>query len=562
MLGKWVTRLTFGAAVLLPGCSGEDPVDPGQTGSITGTISEATTPARIVGATVALGGKSTQTDADGHYDLAGVPAGAQLFTASKDRYVTHSGEVTVIAAETRVIDLRLVPVPGPPTEGPAGLTAESGSAAGQIHLTWSPITGAASYTLYWSTTPGVTPASGTPIPGLQGPSYDHSGLTPGTAYYYVLTAVSEGSEGPSSAEVSATGANGITLKILDPGGGIVADTSIQATVVVNSIYQLASVTATVEDRTVPLGFLTVPDRWRGIVLLNGLPSPRQRSVTFTATDIHGAVGKASQSFQHNRRAVVTVQSPVPGAVAQPQIRIRASCQDDVARGCAALEALILGFGDHIVGGINGIDQDVSLAMFDGQPVTITFQATDDLGRSSFASVTVYADQSTHLVKVDEVTEVGTVVDASADRLLVVDTISQRDVQIGSLKIQNRATGLAGTVLTRRFLSVPGAHLTPHGAVFAANEEQSNFSHLYEWRDNELIDLGPQVGVAIDEPYLAWGVFNGSLFRKDLQSGATITVPGVDGSALSDVGPNGDVVFRSADHEIRRFRDGVITTLVP
>ena len=503
MLGKWVARSAFGAAVLLSGCSGEDPVAPGQTGNITGTISEATTPARIVGATVSIGGKSTQTDADGHYDLTGVPAGAQLLTAGKDGYVGHSGEVTVIAAETRVIDLRLVPTPGPPTEGPAGLSAESGSAAGQIHLTWSPITGAASYTLYWSTTPGVTPASGTPIPGLQGPAYDHSGLTPGAVYYYVLTAVSEGSEGPSSTEVSATGANGITLKILDPSGGVVADTSIQATVVVNSVYQLVSVTATVEDRTVPLGFLTFPDRWHGIALLTGLPSPRQRTVTFTATDIHGSVGKASQSFEHNRRAVVTVQSPVPGAVAQPQIRVRASCQDDVERGCAALEALIPGFGEHIVGGINGIDQDISLAIFDGQPVTITFQATDDLGRSSFASVTVYADQSAHLVKVDEVTGVGAVVDASADRLLVVDTISQRDVYMGSLKIQNRATGLASTILTRRFLSVRGAHLTPHGAVLVANEEASNFSHLYEWRDDALLDLGIPVGVAIDEPYLAW-----------------------------------------------------------
>lgn len=169
--------------LILAACGGEDPVDPGQTGNIAGTISDAATSGRLAEVTVSIGGKSGQTDAEGHYELAGIPTGPRLFTAGKSGYVTHSGEVTVIAGEIRVIDLLLAPVLGSPTQGPIGLTAESGSASGQIHLTWLPSADATSYTLYWSITPGVTPASGTPIGGIQGTSYDHSGLTPGTRTY-------------------------------------------------------------------------------------------------------------------------------------------------------------------------------------------------------------------------------------------------------------------------------------------------------------------------------------------------------------------------------------------
>jgi hypothetical protein len=40
------------------------------------------------------------------------------------------------------------------------------------------------------------------------------------------------------------------------------------------------------------------------------------------------------------------------------------------------------------------------------------------------------------------------------------------------------------------------------------------------------------------------------------------VPGADSNWLSDVGPNGDVLYVTSFAEIRRFRDGVTTTLVP
>jgi subtilase family serine protease len=59
-----------------------------------------------------------------------------------------------------------------------------------------------SYNLYYANSPGVTPSNGTRIANVTSP-YTHSGLTNGTPYYYVVTAVSAGTEGAESRQVSA-----------------------------------------------------------------------------------------------------------------------------------------------------------------------------------------------------------------------------------------------------------------------------------------------------------------------------------------------------------------------
>ena len=84
---------------------------------------------------------------------------------------------------------------------PAGLTA---TAAGtEVTVNWDLALDASSHNLYWSTSPGVTTATGTKIEGVTRP-YVHTGLTSGATYYYVLTAVNAEGESAASAEVSAT----------------------------------------------------------------------------------------------------------------------------------------------------------------------------------------------------------------------------------------------------------------------------------------------------------------------------------------------------------------------
>ncbi len=84
---------------------------------------------------------------------------------------------------------------------PANVAATAGYE--QVTVTWDAVAGAVSYNLYWSTTSGVTPESGTKIAGVTSP-YTHTALTGGQAYYYIVTAVDADAEGTASSQVSAT----------------------------------------------------------------------------------------------------------------------------------------------------------------------------------------------------------------------------------------------------------------------------------------------------------------------------------------------------------------------
>jgi len=102
----------------------------------------------------------------------------------------------------------ITPTPALPTPhvqlpaAPTGLAVTAGD--GQITLSWSSVSSAASYNIYWGNAAGVTTATGTKIAGLTASPYPHTSLSNGTIYYYVVTAVNSAGESATSAEISAT----------------------------------------------------------------------------------------------------------------------------------------------------------------------------------------------------------------------------------------------------------------------------------------------------------------------------------------------------------------------
>lgn len=72
----------------------------------------------------------------------------------------------------------------------------------QLDLNWALVSGAESYTLYWSNSPGVSMNSNKIIGVV--PIYNHNSLTGGTTYYYRVAAVKNGVVGVLSNEVSAS----------------------------------------------------------------------------------------------------------------------------------------------------------------------------------------------------------------------------------------------------------------------------------------------------------------------------------------------------------------------
>ncbi|MES2657612.1 MAG: DUF642 domain-containing protein [Verrucomicrobiota bacterium] len=93
-------------------------------------------------------------------------------------------------------DLRITVTPPP---APTGLAASAGDA--QVTLNWAATPGATSYNVKRAT------VSGGPYTTVGSPtnnSYPNTGLTNGTLYYYVVSAVNAGGESANSSQVSAT----------------------------------------------------------------------------------------------------------------------------------------------------------------------------------------------------------------------------------------------------------------------------------------------------------------------------------------------------------------------
>jgi len=96
-----------------------------------------------------------------------------------------------------------------PPAAPTGLAATAGNA--QVSLTWGASAGATSYHVKRSTT------SGGPYTQVGAPTaanFTDTGLTNGTTYFYVVTAVNSAGESGNSNEASATPTNPVTAAIL------------------------------------------------------------------------------------------------------------------------------------------------------------------------------------------------------------------------------------------------------------------------------------------------------------------------------------------------------------
>jgi endoglucanase len=90
---------------------------------------------------------------------------------------------------------------------PTNLVATAGNA--QVALSWTASTGATSYTVRRATTSGGTYAD--VATGVTSTNYTNTGLTNGTAYYYVVSAVNSAGSSANSNQVSATPQTPVTI---------------------------------------------------------------------------------------------------------------------------------------------------------------------------------------------------------------------------------------------------------------------------------------------------------------------------------------------------------------
>jgi fibronectin type 3 domain-containing protein len=122
---------------------------------------------------------------------AGLTNGTQYF------YVVSAANSAAESANSNQASATPVPPVAPPAT-PTGLSATGGNA--QITLTWNASTGATTYHVKRSTTSGGETQIAAPVSA----TFTDAGLTNGTKYFYVVSAVSSAAESANSKEVSAT----------------------------------------------------------------------------------------------------------------------------------------------------------------------------------------------------------------------------------------------------------------------------------------------------------------------------------------------------------------------
>ncbi|HMV78774.1 MAG TPA: DUF1554 domain-containing protein, partial [Leptospiraceae bacterium] len=97
---------------------------------------------------------------------------------------------------------------------PTLLTASGSS--GKVSLTWSSVTGASSYTVYYSTSSSVTVSSASVTAGNV-TAYTVQSLTNGTLYYFAVKAASASASSALSNILSATPSSGASVQCLSQG---------------------------------------------------------------------------------------------------------------------------------------------------------------------------------------------------------------------------------------------------------------------------------------------------------------------------------------------------------
>ena len=316
--------------------------------------------------------------------------------------------------------------------------------------------------------------------------------------------------------ISLLAQQSISIEIREPEG--YGATNLRIVVVVTSTYEIQSVKAAVETHEVNLTFSscsyvnthgTCVPGWVGNLSLSGLQKG-QKILTVTATDVRGNQNQAQKTFLYDDPPVLTVTSPLTGAVARPFVRVTATCTDDDPNGCRYIK-VYTDSTSPVASGRSSIDLYVRPST---PSLYVRIVAVDSSGQTVERQISVFIETNPGLIEVDQISDDGTIniIDMQDNRLLYL--------QGTSLRILDRSSRQVVVIPSPPISGLTHGFLTPKGAIFAVPGTPDT---IYDWRDGSLqnLGLGDDFSLKAKGSYAIWNDGTNVLLR-DLVAGANTT----------------------------------------
>lgn len=374
-----------------------------------------------------------------------------------------------------------------------------------------------------------------------------------------LTATVTGLEVANFSASALNKSNDITASIMGPYNGTITGDNVNLWVAVNSFYQLASVTASVNGETTALSYIT--SNWTAQVSLAGKPRGMV-NIVITATDVFANSTDIVLSLLLDRGPVVSINTaPLSQTLVQAKtIELSASCTDDnLAKGCTSIVASVNGIWNRVTDyGTASLSQTVDLSAYDGSKVVMHIEGIDSSNQSVYATRTFYIDTSTHLSLLANVS--GPILDMADTRILFLD----QSTVIPALKILNTATGITETIDSSADFGFDPyntvqkfAALTPTGALYRYGQPNN---HLMEWKAGTKTELATYHSYDAQNFIVAgkWAAYRDSSVQlRDLDAGVSTAIN--ESVSQYDIAANGDMVYTSGS-DIHRFRNGSIESI--
>jgi hypothetical protein len=350
---------------------------------------------------------------------------------------------------------------------------------------------------------------------------------------------------PTQPFTATAGPIAVTMQSPYPGS-TAGDTAVFY-VPIQSRFQLQSVVAEVEGRSVALAF--TGSAWTGKLSLVGL-AQGPKTTTLTVRDLAGNVAVNHYAFTYDRAPLLTVTSPQANDAVLGSGRVQAICSDDFSGPCTVAVYFPAGGPQQsarvlVASGTGGVDQTLPRPGDAGTLSWVEVEAVDALGAKVTRRFVLFVEDA--LPPLSIVATGGTMMlDIDATRVLYADSGAAGV----ALKVRNRAGGAEQTVLPAGTAgqTLYDAGLTAYGVAYTVAENK-----LYDWRGgtaslvtstNPRCQFEPQFVACLGIVHYA------------LASGVVTGLGGL----TPDLAENGDVVYEGNGDAVLRFRGGVITTM--